>query len=194
MNLNHLLLDRNFYTNGQFTGQDLKDNYTKIPLYLNSLRFGADFYPNKKTVYGFVINGNLNSFKPYNNNRSVVIGSNKQALYTFNTQTQNDNSNKNIAANFNIKHTFDTTGREISADADYAYFNTDNSSRVSTQYHNLDGTPMQPDYILDGLQDGNLNLATAKVDYVYPLKKKAKIETGFKTSFVSADNDARFLI
>jgi hypothetical protein len=192
MNLNHLLLDRNFYTNGQFTGQDLKDNYTKIPLYLNSLRFGADFYPNKKTVYGFVINGNLNSFKPYNNNRSVVIGSNKQALYTFNTQTQNDNSNKNIAANFNIKHTFDTTGREISADADYAYFNTDNSSRVSTQYHNLDGTPMQPDYILDGLQDGNLNLATAKVDYVYPLKKKAKIETGFKTSFVSADNDARF--
>ena len=61
MNLNHLLLDRNFYTNGQFTGQDLKDNYTKIPLYLNSIRFGADFYPNKKTVYGFVINSNLNS-------------------------------------------------------------------------------------------------------------------------------------
>ncbi|HET9744617.1 MAG TPA: TonB-dependent receptor [Chitinophagaceae bacterium] len=192
MNLNHLLLDRNFYSNGQFTGQDLKDNYTKIPLYLNTLRFGVDFYPNKNTVYGFVVNSNLNSFKPYNNNNSVVIGSNKQALYTFNTQTRNDNSNKNIAANFNIKHTFDTTGREISADLDYAYFNTDNSSRVSTQYHNLDGTPMQPDYILDGLQDGNLNLATAKVDYVYPLTKKAKIETGFKTSFVNADNDARF--
>lgn len=192
MNLNHLLLDRNFYTNGQFTGQDLKDNYTKIPLYLNTLRFGADFYPNKKTVYGFVVNSNLNAFKPYNNNSSVVIGSNKQALYTFNTQTKNDNKNKNIAANFNIKHTFDTAGRELSADIDYAYFNTDNSSRVSTQYHNLDGTPMQPDYILDGFQEGNLNLATVKADYVNPLKKKAKIETGFKTSLVSADNDARF--
>ena len=192
MGLNHLLLDRNFYTNGQFTGQDLKDNYTKIPLYLNTLRFGADFYPNKKTVYGFVINSNLNSFKPYNNNSSVVIGSNKQALYTFNTQTKNDNKNKNVAANFNIKHTFDTTGREITADVDYAYFNTDNGSRVSTQYHNLDGSSMQPDYILDGLQDGNLNLTTAKADYVNPLKKNAKIETGFKTSFVSADNDARF--
>ena len=192
MGLNHLLLDRNFYTNGQFTGQDLKDNYTKIPLYLNTLRFGADFYPNKKTVYGFVVNSNLNSFKPYNNNSSVVIGSNKQALYTFNTQTKNDNQNKNIAANFNIKHTFDTTGREITADVDYAYFNTDNSSRVSTQYHNLDGTLMQPDYILDGLQDGNLNLTTAKADYVNPLRNKAKIEMGFKTSFVSADNDARF--
>lgn len=192
MNLNHLLLNRNFYTNGQFTGQDLKDNYTKIPLYLNNLRFGADFYPNRKTVYGFVINSNLNSFKPYNNNSSVVIGSNKEPLFNFNTQTKNDNSNKNIAANFNIKHTFDSTGRELTADIDYAYFNTDNSSRVSTQYHNLDGSSMQPDYILDGFQDGNLNLATVKMDYVNPLKKKARIETGFKTSFVSADNDARF--
>ena len=192
MGLNHLLLDRNFYTDGQFTGQDLKDNYTKIPLYLNTIRFGADFYPNKKTVYGFVVNSNLNTFKPYNNNSSVVIGSNKQPLYTFNTQTDNNNENKNIAANFNFKHTFDSTGRELTADLDYAYFNTDNFSRVSTQYHNLDGTPMQPDYILDGFQQGNLNLATAKTDYVKPLKKKAKIETGFKTSFVTADNDADF--
>jgi hypothetical protein len=192
MNLNHLLLNRNFFENGQFTGQDLKDNYTKIPLYLNTLRFGADFYPNKKTVYGFVINSNLNSFKPFNDNSSVVIGSNKQPLYKFNTQTKNDNQNKNIAANFNIRHTFDSTGRELTADLDYAYFNTDNFSRVSTQYHNLDGTPMQPDYILDGFQDGNLNLKTVKADYVNPLKNKARIETGFKISFVSADNDARF--
>ena len=192
MGLNHLLLDRNFFENGQFSGQDLKDNYTKIPLYLNTLRFGADFYPNKKTVYGFVVNSNLNSFKPYNNNSSVVIGSNKLPLFNFNTQTKNDNQNKNIAANFNIKHTFDSTGRELTADIDYAYFNTDNSSRVSTQYHNLDGSQMQPDYILDGLQDGNLNLRTVKADYVNPLKKKARIETGFKTSFVGADNDARF--
>ena len=88
MGLNHLLLDRNFYTDGQFTGQDLKDNFTKIPLYLNTIRFGADFYPNKKTVYGFVVNSNLNTFKPYNDNSSVVIGSNKQPLYTFNTQTK----------------------------------------------------------------------------------------------------------
>src|SRR6187200_847137 len=192
MGLNHLLLDRNFYTDGQFTGQDLKDNFTKIPLYLNTIRFGADFYPNKKTVYGFVVNSNLNTFKPYNNNSSVVIGSNKQPLYTFNTQTKNNNENKNIATNFNFKHTFDSTGRELTADLDYAFFNTDNSSRVSTQYHNLDGTPMQPDYILDGFQEGNLNLATAKADYVKPLKQKAKIETGFKTSFVTADNDAQF--
>ena len=67
---------------------------------MNTLRFGADFYPNKKTVYGFVINSNLNSFKPNNDNSSVVIGSNKQALYTFNTQTKNDNQEQKHCRQF----------------------------------------------------------------------------------------------
>jgi iron complex outermembrane receptor protein len=192
MNLNHLLLDRNFFSNGQFTGQDLKDNYTKIPVNFNTIRFGADFYPNKKTVYGFVINSNLNAFKPNNRNNSKVIDENKQPFFNFNTQTANDNKNKNATANFNIKHTFDSTGRELTADVDYGVFNNDNFSKVSTQYYKLDGSSLQPDYILDGFQDGNLDLFTIKADYVNPLKKKAKFETGFKTSFVSADNDARF--
>ena len=192
LNLNHLLLDRNFFENGLFTGQDLKDNYTKIPVYLNTVRFGADFYPNKKTVYGFVINSNLNNFRPYNRNNSKVIDENKQPIFNFNTQTKNNNKNRNATVNFNIKHTFDSTGRELTADVDYGYFSNDNFSRVSTQYYKLDGSSLQPDYILDGFQDGNLNYLTAKADYVNPMKKKARIETGFKTSIVSADNDARF--
>jgi outer membrane cobalamin receptor len=47
--LNHLILDRNFYTNdGIFMGQDLKDNYTKFPFNTHSSRIGADFFPSKK--------------------------------------------------------------------------------------------------------------------------------------------------
>lgn len=193
MNLNHLILDRNFFTaQGVFTGQDKKDNYTKIPLDLHSLRFGADFFPNKKTVLGFVVNSNFNVIRPRNNNSSVVIDENKQPVFNFNTQTTNRNENKNMVANFNIKHTFDSTGKELTADIDYGYFHADNASRVATQYYNLNGTPMQPDYILDGFQLGKLKLATAKADYVHPLKKNAKLEAGFKTSLVNADNDARF--
>ncbi len=53
-------------------------------------------------------------------------------------------------------------------------------------------TMLQPDYILLGNQDGKLTLKTAKADYVNPLKKGAKLEAGFKTSDVTADNDAKF--
>jgi len=192
LNLNHLLLDRNFYTDGQFTGKDLKDNYTKIPLYLQTLRLGADFFPSDKTVLGFMVNSNYYIVKPNNNNSSVVIGSDKQPLFRFNTQTRNRHDNKNLVANFNIKHRFDSLGRELTADIDYGYFSNENNSRVATQYRKLDGSMLQPDYVLDGFQDGKLHFTTAKADYVHPLKKKARIEAGFKTSFVSADNDALF--
>jgi len=193
MNLNHLLLDRNFFTNsGVFTGQDKKDNYTKIPLDLHTLRFGADFFVSKKTIIGFVINSNYNIVRPNNNNSSVVIDEHKQPEFRFNTQTKSRNENKNGVANFNIKHTFDSTGKEITADIDYGIFDSYNSSRVATQYYDLNNAPLRPDYILDGLQDGKLRLATFKSDFTNPLRKKARIEAGFKTSFVHADNDAKF--
>lgn len=192
MNLNHLILDRNFYTNGKFTGKDVKDNYTKIPLDLHTVRLGADFFPSKKTVFGFVVNSNFNAVRPFNNNSSKVIDANQQPLFNFNTQTKNSNRTQNIVGNFNIKHTFDSTGRELTADLDYGRFDNNNFSRVVTQYYKLDGTTLYPDYILDGLQDGFLKLATAKADYVHPLNKQTKLEAGFKTSFVNTDNDARF--
>ncbi|HEX4958969.1 MAG TPA: TonB-dependent receptor, partial [Lacibacter sp.] len=192
MNLNHLLLDRNFYTNGNFTGRDLKDNYTKIPLDLHTARLGADFFPSKKTVVGFVVNSNFNSIRPFNNNSSKVMGANQQPLFNFNTQTKNRNRNQNIVGNFNIKHTFDSTGRELTADLDYGRFANNNFSRVATQYYKLDGSSLFPEYILDGHQDGFLRLATAKADYVHPINKQTKLEAGFKTSLVHTDNDARF--
>ena len=53
---------------------------------------------------------------------------------------------------------------------------------------------LQPDYILDGDQDGKLTFKTAKADYVNPLKKGAKFETGLKTSFVSVITMLNFLM
>ena len=60
--LNHLFLDRNFYENGNFKGGDLKDNYARFPFNSHTARSGADFFPSKKTIIGFVVNGNFNHF------------------------------------------------------------------------------------------------------------------------------------
>ena len=38
----------------------------------------------------------------------------------------------------------------------------------------------------------SLRFKTAKLDYVNPLKKGAKVEAGVKISFVTRDNDAKF--
>jgi len=193
MHLNHLFLDRNFFDdNGTFSGKDEKDNFTKIPINFNTVRVGGDFFPSKKTILGFVINSNYIRVDPKNNNRSTVIDGNKQPVYTFRTKTNNHNKNSNTVANINFKHLFDSAGKELTVDLDYGTFSSSSLSTTLTHYYKLDGSMQQPDYILNGNQAGSLHFTTAKADYSHPFKKGGKLEAGFKTSYVSSDNDARF--
>ena len=190
--LNHLILDRNFFENGTFSGADKKDNYAVMPFSGHTSRLGADFFPSKKTIIGFVVNGNFNHFERTNNNSSIVINNEKIASSTFRTLATNDDNFNNLVANINLKHVFDSTGREITADVDYGAYNSNSLTTTGTKYYKLDGTSQQPDYVLNGDQDGKLTFKTAKVDYTNPLGKGARLEAGVKTSFVSSDNDAKF--
>ena len=63
---------------------------------------------------------------------------------------------------------------------------------MSAQKHTDAQIQKEQKDILDGDQDGKLILKTGKLDYVHPLTKGAKLEAGFKTSYVSSDNDAKF--
>ncbi len=190
--LNHLLLDRNFYENGIYNGGDLKDNYSKSPSSAHVARLGMDFFPSKKTIVGFVVNGNFNHYTRTNDNRSIVINPQKQAISTFNSAAGNNDHANNYVANINFKHTFDSTGKELTADADYGEYKSTSLTRNSTTYYKLDGTSLQPNYTLDGNQKGKLVFKTAKFDYSHPFGKGAKWEAGAKTSYVSSDNNAQF--
>lgn len=170
--LNHLLLDRSFFDNGVYNGGDLKDNYSKSPFNTNSSRFGADFFPDKKTIIGFVVNGNFNHYSRVNNNSSIVIDPQKQESSTFNSYATNNDHGNNVVANINFKHTFDSTGKEITTDLDYGIYHSTSLTVNATKYYKLDGSSLQPDYILDGDQKGKLNFKTIKTDYVNPLKKE----------------------
>ena len=191
--LNRLVLDRNFYDNGNFTGRDLKDNHARFPITSNTARLGADFFPSKKTILGFVVNANFNHFKRISDNTATVIDAMGQPLSSFNTNAGNNDHFKNVFANINFKHSFDSTGRELTTDVDYGVFKNNSLSYNATSYFKTNGDPLQDDYKLDGDQDGKLTLKTAKLYYVHPLKNKAKLEAGGKISFVSSDNDAKFV-
>ena len=190
--LNHLILDRNFFDNGTYNGGDLKDNYSVSDFSSHTVRFGTDIFPGKKSIIGFVVNGNFSHIPRTSSNHSIVLDQQKQNKSTFESLAANNDHNNNMVANVNFKHTFDTSGKEITADLDYGDYNSHSLTTNATKYYKLDGSPLQPDYVLDGDQHRTLHFKTAKSDYVNPLKKGARWEAGFKTSFVTADNDAKF--
>lgn len=190
--LNHLILDRNFYTNGIFDGEDKKDNYTTFPSSSHVARLGMDFFASKKTIIGFVVNSNFIDYSNNNHNNSVVIDKNYQPAYTFQTTAAGKNDLNNSFGNINFKHTFDSLGRELTVDVDYGVFKNNSTSTNNTVYYKLTGGSYKPAYILNGNQNGTLKLQSNKVDYVNPFSKTSKLETGFKSSYVSSDNDQKF--
>ncbi|MGZ3844717.1 MAG: TonB-dependent receptor domain-containing protein [Flavisolibacter sp.] len=191
-NLNHLIINRNFYDNGVFKGSDDKDNYAWMPFNSNTARIGADFFPSKKTIIGFVINGTSNAFRRNANITTIVNDTLRQPDYKFLSLGTNDDHFKNAVGNINFKHTFDSAGKELTADLDYGIFKSSSITRTASSFYNMDGSSRGADDILDGHQLGDLRFKTGKIDYVNPLGKGAKLEAGFKTSFVSSDNDAKF--
>lgn len=192
INFNNLLLDRSFYTNGVYSGGDLKDNYGKTPVNSHTARAGADFFVSKKTIIGFVVNANFNHYTRDNRNSSIVLDQQKQRQSTFNANASNNDHAKNVVGNINLKHSIDSTGQEFTADIDYGTYNSTSLSTNSTSYYKLDGSPLQPRYILNGDQQGKLDFKIGKIDYVKPFNKTTRMEAGAKSSFVSSDNDAKF--
>lgn len=190
--MNHLIINRNFYTNGVLKGSDDKDNYGFMSLRSHTGRFGADFFPSKNTIVGFVVNGNFNSIdRTADINTTVNNLSNKPDFYFRSAGLNNDGFN-NVVANVNLKHKLDTTGKEFTADVDYGVFNNSSLTRTASYFYNLNGSTRKEDDILDGDQTGKLTLKTAKIDFTNPMKGGAKLEAGLKTSYVSSDNDAKF--
>ena len=190
--MNHLIINRNFFTGGVLKGSDDKDNYGFMQMASHTARFGADFFPSKNTIIGFVVNSNFNDF---NRNATIKTVVNTPALgpdFRFNSLGTNDDHFGNAVANINLKHKLDTTGKELTADVDYGVFNNASLTRTASYFFNMNGSKRRPDDILDGDQTGKLTLKTAKVDFTNPLKGGARLEAGVKTSYVSSDNDAKF--
>lgn len=190
--LNHLMLKREFFKNGNYDGAYDQDNFSKMTIHSNTARLGADFFPNKKSIIGFVLNGTLTNINRGNNNQSLVLNNVKEPESRFNTNTVEKSKPRNVLGNINYKYTFDSTGRELTADADYGVFKNNNLSSFITGFYSLNGIPSEPDYKLDGDQDGKISITTVKADYIHPLNKSTRLEAGFKSSFVETDNDVVF--
>jgi outer membrane receptor protein involved in Fe transport len=98
----------------------------------------------------------------------------------------------NYSTNINYKHSFDSAGREFTADLDYLGYNNGNQSLLVTNiYDNYGGNPLGS-LVLNGDIPGLINIYSAKGDYVHPLKNNLRLDAGFKVSYVKNDNEVKY--
>ncbi|QIL75260.1 TonB-dependent receptor domain-containing protein [Hymenobacter sp. HDW8] len=156
-------------------------------------KVGTDVNLSKNTVLGGVISGfGVPNPKPGGtgvNTSTFYDGAGQVSDYYTALSTSRGN-NPNITGNINFKHTFgEGTGRpELTADVDYARYNT-HRTQSQTTFFQLSG---QPDATLASDQTSELTIKAIKADYTQQLNADTRLEAGAKASQVYADNDIQF--
>lgn len=191
---NELSIVRRFYdaATDTMTGGFDQFSVMHFPVNTHVGRFGMDFFPSRKTIIGFVFNGLANNINRNIVNDAKALNHKEYADSLFTTLNSSDERLRHHGLNINLKHTLDSTGRELSMDLDYARYVNGMDPRLATSYYDLSGNPKGSPYVLDGVMKGQLNIYSFKADYIHPLKNEARVELGLKSSYVKADNDLVF--
>ncbi|MEO6456106.1 MAG: TonB-dependent receptor [Ginsengibacter sp.] len=187
---NNLTIKRRFYQGDKTTISSIADQNT-ITHYkgeYNGGKAGLDYYFSKKDVAGFVVNANFNDNTQDPFGDSYIRDNSGKVLYKLYSLGNNGRSSTNLSSNFNYKHTYDSTGRELTADFDYIHYNNKSDNELITQSFDADNLKNGNDIILQGSIPSVINIYSAKADYVHPFKKGLKLEAGVKSSFVNTDN------
>lgn len=189
---NNIETQRYFFNNGDYTGS--YDQYNRINrrAYSWLARAGADYTLTNKTIIGVLVTGSEYRVKRKGNNESMVLDEDNVKSSSFLSTADGKENYKNYVVNANLKHTFDSTGRELTVDIDKAGYYRDWASDFATGYYDLNNQPLQPLFLARADQNGSTSLNTLKADYTHPLSKQSKMEAGIKTSFVRSLNDVFF--
>jgi len=190
---NQLILTRHFYENGIYDGAYAQNHFLKFPAQVHRASAGIDYNLDNKTTVGLSVSGGATEYTTNGGMRSQSLNAiNADQVDSFFT-TNNDARNKwnDYAVNANLKHTFDSTGKELTIDADYAHYWNKNIQTLTTNYFMPDGVTAHTPYVLYGDISGLTQIRSFKADYTNPIKN-GKIEAGLKTSFVSSDNQPMF--
>ena len=168
-----------------------QQSFAKKNRYNYNAKLGMDYYASKKTTVGFVLTGyttpgdergtNTSFLKSSTGILDSIVTADRIEKYTW----------KNGGVNFNMRHTFDSTGREISADVDYLQYSANKDQFFSNKRFNSDWTKKSSSD-LKGELPSKIKIYSAKVDYTHPFKKELKMDAGLKYSYVSTDNDAGY--
>lgn len=192
LNYGKFFINRKFFDDSHNVTSIFEQNsFTKVPSISNNTRVGVDFYANEKTIFGVMVNGNWNNNDRYANTNAVITHPDGTLDYTTQTGILSDEARFNGFANLNFKHSFNTAGKELTADLDYGKFDAETIQDI----HNINAEPdgsIISDSKINTNQTGVITVKSIKADYTYPFTDKMKLEVGLKSSLVTSDNDVKF--
>ena len=153
----------------------------------HGFKAGMDYFINKRSTVGVMINGNFTKGNLGNVSRTNIyykptMTLDRSLLADNNSKTQRNN------ANFNLNYRYaDTSGRELNLDADYGLFRLKSDQYQPNYYFDPLGFPLSST-IYDMLAPTDIDIYSFKTDYEQNFKK-GRLGIGGKVSYVKSGND-----
>ncbi|WP_214071359.1 outer membrane beta-barrel protein [Mucilaginibacter sp. dw_454] len=152
---------------------------------------GADFAISKRHTIGVFLSGTLTD-NEYTKNNHLAISNNGVLDSTILTKSNLSRGIHNYGYDLNYTGKLDTTGKVLTADVAFGNVGRHSSEYINNYFYNSANGVYRPDLKLQNLSPSTANIWSAKVDYVNPLSKTARLEAGAKYSMVQTNNQLIF--
>lgn len=157
----------------------------------NNIKTGLDYYANKKSTFGFVVNANFNnSYADGNTRTPITPQGNTSPDQVLVAQSNSQSKTYNIQSNLNYRYA-DTLGHTLNTDFDYGKYNRNRDNFQPNTYYNGDETMVQDQFVYRMNTPIGIDIISFKSDYEQNFMK-GKLGLGFKTSVVRTDNTFDF--
>ena len=154
----------------------------------NGYKLGLDYDINDKSSFGFLLNGYVNDRDRKVNNSAVLHYDKNLSDSSSTVHTVGNAITSSPSLNIYYKTRLDTSGKELSLNADYMYYGKQWEDNFTNQYIDAKGQQyMQPDYLKDN-SPAKIKVYALAADYVQPTKK-GSLEMGVKNTYTITDND-----
>lgn len=190
------IAERKFYNGNIAENPSLQqtikqENNEKAKLRAHDFRAGADFNLDEKNTLGVLINGAIGKYPTTQPNSSRLIDPTGATRWTALTETEGKEHWVDLLYNANYVHKFNKEGHELKADVDYVYHFSRMNQLLDTRYDRPSGVPGQASSRRGNIPSNN-DIYAAKIDYILPLGKNSKLETGWKGSYVRTENNLQY--
>jgi len=185
-------INRYYYTpNNQFSSAFLQNSYIKRQFGGKTGKIGMDWYVSKKSTIGVVFSGSHDPSLTTNDNSANILAADSSISAVVSAYSKSKNLWYNGSANVNYTLKIDSLGKELSINADYIRYKSEHDQTLDNKTRANDGTVINS-LNLESSLPADIDIKTAKIDYVNPFKDNNRLEFGVKTAFVSTDNTADF--
>ncbi|MBP6431430.1 MAG: outer membrane beta-barrel protein [Ferruginibacter sp.] len=176
-NLDRVIGDTGFYQKTNILPKNTNNNF----------KVGLDYFIDKKSTLGFLINGNINTNSVSNISRTPIVylptSTTTKLLIAYNTT---DGTRNNVNFNTNYKYT-GKKGNELNIDADYGFYKIRSNQMQPNTYYNPAGTIITSQAVYNFIAPTNIDIFAFKTDYEQNAWK-GKLGFGGKISYVKSNN------